>query len=163
MLITFFRHATAEPYTDEAMDSERALIKKGKDQVLRVADFCRKNALTPSVLYSSPAKRALQTARLLQTRLPDCPQLQVVDWLNLDSDLAKVLAALQQLDASGANDVWLVGHEPTISQSLAQLLGAPGLGIVIKKASLTRVNVNFADLAASELLWSIPCALMRPH
>lgn len=161
MLITFLRHATAEPYADPLSDAERALIKKGKDQVLRVAGFCRKNALVPSVLYSSPAKRALQTACLLQTRLPDSPQLQIVDWLSLKSDPGKVHAALKQLDVSGSNDVWLVGHEPTISQTLAQLLGAPDLGIVIKKASLTRIEVDFSNLAASQLLWSIPCALMR--
>ena len=161
MLITFLRHATAEPYADPVLDAERALIEKGEDQALRVAGFCRKNALIPSVLYSSPAIRALQTARLLQARLPDCPQLQIVDWLGLKSDSNTVHAALKQLDVSGINDVWLVGHEPTISQTLAQLLGASDLGIVIKKASLTRIEVDFSNLAASELLWSIPCALMR--
>lgn len=161
MLITFFRHATAEPQLNPLSDAERALIKKGREQVLRVADFCRKNALLPAVLLSSPATRAQQTARLLQARLPDCPPIQIADWLGLDTDSDALYSALKQLDVSGVNDIWLVGHEPTISQTLARLLDAPGLNISIKKASLTRVEVNFSDLAASRLLWSLPCALMR--
>ena len=55
MLITCLRHATAEPHTLE--DADRALVKKGKNQVKRVADFCRKNALLPGVLFSSPLRR----------------------------------------------------------------------------------------------------------
>ena len=161
MLITFLRHATAEPPAEQTMDAERALIKKGQDQVLRVAEFCSRNELTPSGLYSSPAERALQTAYLLQTRLPHCPQLEIADWLGLNSDPHTIQSALMRLEDSGIDEVWLVGHEPTISQSIGQLLGSPGLGIVIKKASLTRIEVDFSNLKSSELLWSIPCALMR--
>jgi phosphohistidine phosphatase len=160
MLVTFLRHATAELYADSATDFDRALKKKGKEQVVKVADFCRKKALLPVVLCSSPAKRAQQTAQLLHTRLPDCPPVQTVDWLGLETNAAKLYSALKQLDASGVEDVWLVGHEPTISQTLASLLNAPGLGISIKKASLTRVQVDFSEPVAGQLLWSVPCALM---
>lgn len=160
MLITCLRHATAEPHADPAADAERALVKKGKEQMVRVAEFCRKHALVPAKLYSSPLRRAQQTSKLLQLHLPDCPALVTVDWLSLDADPRAIIAELKALDDAGINDVWLVGHEPTLSQLLARLINADDNGILIKKASLTRVEVRFADPVVAQLLWSIPCALM---
>ncbi|MCQ8103472.1 phosphohistidine phosphatase SixA [Methylomonas sp. SURF-2] len=159
MLITCLRHATAEPHADPDADAERALIKKGKDQVLRVAEFCRKHALLPAVLYCSPLRRAQQTAKLLHTHLPDCPAVETVDWLSLGTGPDEIIAELKILADAGVNDVWLVGHEPAMSGLIAGLIGAAGDGILIKKASLTRVEADFSRSAA-QLLWSMPCALM---
>jgi phosphohistidine phosphatase SixA len=128
--------------------------------VLRVAEFCRKNAFIPSMLYCSPLRRAQQTAKLLQTHLPDCPAAQLVDWLSLGADPQAIIAELKQLDETGIDNVWLVGHEPTMSHLVARLINADDDGIVIKKASLTRMQADFSVSAAGQLLWSIPCALM---
>lgn len=160
MLITCLRHATAEPHTDPTADAERALVKKGKDQVVRVAEFCRKNALVPTMLYCSPLRRAQQTAKLFQTHLPDCPAAQVVDWLSLGADPRAIIAELKQLADTGIDNIWLVGHEPSMSHLVARLIDAADDGIVIKKASLVRVQADFSASAAGQLLWSIPCALM---
>lgn len=161
MLITCLRHATAEPQAGPMADAERALVKKGRDQVLRVAEFCRKNALIPAALYCSPVLRAQQTAKLLQARLPDCPPVQSVGWLSMGAAPQTMCAELAKLEASGVNDVWLVGHEPDMSSLIGQLLNAPGDCIAIKKASLTRLQADFSDTSSSQLLWSMPCALMR--
>lgn len=160
MLITCLRHATAEPHADPMADAERALVKKGKDQVVRVAEFCRKHALLPAMLYCSPLRRAQQTAKLLHTHLPDCPAIEVVDWLSLGADPHAIIAELKILAAAGVNDVWLVGHEPAMSGLVARLIDAADDSILIKKASLTRVQADFSNSAAGQLLWSIPCALM---
>ncbi len=160
MLITCLRHATAEPHALASADAERALIKKGRDQVIRVAEFCRKNSLIPSVLFTSPLLRAQQTAKLLAGRLPDCDQPNIVDWLAAGADSDSIIIELKKLDAAAINDVWLVGHEPDISELISRLLGVEGGGILIKKASLTRLDVDFSATSA-QLLWSIPCALMR--
>lgn len=161
MLITCLRHATAEPQTFPEADAERTLVRKGREQVLRVAEFCRQHDLMPATLYSSQLLRARQTAILLQAHLPDCPSVQIADWLTLGAEPQDMLAKLQKLDASGANDVWLVGHEPDISAFLSHLLAAPNDCILIKKASLTRIEVEFSASIRGQLLWSIPCALMR--
>ncbi|MCK9605110.1 MAG: phosphohistidine phosphatase SixA [Methylomonas sp.] len=160
MLITCLRHATAESHTDPISDAERVLVKKGKDQVVRVAEFCRKHALLPAKLYSSPLRRAQQTAKLLHTHLPDCAVVEIVDWLSLGTDPQAIIAELNMLEDAGVNDVWLVGHEPTMSELVAGLINAPDDSILIKKASLTRIQVNFANGSVAQLLWSIPCGLM---
>ena len=62
MELILWRHAEAEPGVD---DLERKLTVKGRKQAARVAGWL--NARLPSryTLYSSPAKRALQTAKAL--------------------------------------------------------------------------------------------------
>jgi phosphohistidine phosphatase SixA len=68
---------------------------------------------------------------------------------------------LKKLAISGANDVWLVGHEPNISTLIADFLDASDDCILIKKASLTRIDTDFTERPFGQLLWSIPSGLMR--
>lgn len=162
MLITCLRHATAEILGPNISDSERALIKKGIKQVKRIGEFCRRNALTPAALYCSPLHRAQQTAVLLQAGLPDCPPANSVDWLSLGNSPYTMLDELKRLNDLGINDVWLVGHEPDLSALIALLLGIDDPAcLVIKKGSLTRVEIDFDRQGGGQLLWSLPCALMR--
>jgi phosphohistidine phosphatase len=112
MELILWRHAEAEPGVD---DLERKLTTKGRKQAARVAGWL--NARLPSrfTLYSSPAKRALQTAKALDAPLetsellaperPAADVLRAVDWPNQD-----------QL-------VIVVGHQPTLGRVVARLLG----------------------------------------
>lgn len=161
MLITCLRHATAEIHEPNISDSERALIKKGIKQVKRISEFCRRHALIPAALYCSPLRRAQQTAVLLQAGLPDCPPANCVDWLSLGNSPYSILDELKRLNDLGINDVWLVGHEPDLSSLIALLLGLDHPDcLLIKKASLTRIEIDFAQSLHGQLLWSLPCALM---
>jgi phosphohistidine phosphatase len=45
----------------------------------------------------------------------------------------------------------LVGHEPSFSQVIGQLIG--GGRIVMKKGGLARVDVNSIDTLPGELVW----------
>lgn len=161
MLITCLRHATAEPHRLPSEDAGRALIEKGVAQVNRVAEFCLKHELIPGALYSSPLLRARQTAAGLQNELKNCPGLIVVDWLKLGAEPEIIILELKKLQAAAFEDVWLVSHEPDISDLIARLLNAPAASLDIKKASLTRIHVDFSGTRSARLLWSIPCALMK--
>jgi phosphohistidine phosphatase len=161
MLITCLRHATAQDHALPIADSERALIEKGENQARRVAEFCRKHDLMPSKLYCSPLLRAQQTAELLQSHLPGCPLPIQAEWLALSTSTDQITAELAKLDSLGCKDVWLVGHEPDLSALICRLLLAPDGGILIKKASLSCIEVDISGRTGGQLLWSIPCALMR--
>lgn len=162
MLITCLRHATAEEQSPSGNDAERALIKKGLKQVQRIGEFCRRNGLMPDALYCSPLHRAQQTAILFQAGLPDCPPANSVEWLSLGNSPYTIVDELKQLQQAGFTDVWLVGHEPDLSALLGLLVGMDNGGsLLIKKASLSRVEIDFSQQSAGQLLWSLPCALMR--
>lgn len=161
MIITFLRHATAEDRRLATPDAERALTEKGEKQMKRLAAFCRANQLLPASLYCSPLLRAQQTARLLQEQLPDCPTAETVGWLGTDTSPTIMIEELNKLAAEGADDIWLVGHEPDFSETIGQLLQTSGDNFVIKKASLTRLDVDFSVTASATLQWSLPCGLMK--
>ncbi|AMK77606.1 MULTISPECIES: SixA phosphatase family protein [Methylomonas] len=161
MLITFLRHATAEDSSLSVPDADRALIDKGEKQVKRVAAFCLANGLIPGSIYCSPLLRAQQTARILNQRLPGSPAPQTADWLGIDTSAPTILTELAKLAEQGLDDVWLVGHEPDFSITVSRLLGTVPDNIVIKKASLTRLDADLSDQASAKLLWSVPCSLMR--
>lgn len=160
MLVTFLRHASAEDRSIDVPDAERALTDKGEKQIGRVAQFCQSNRLLPEKLYCSPLRRAQQTAKILQQRLAACPVAEIADWLNTSSSPEDIVTELDKLAEQGLNDIWLVGHEPDFSETIGLLLNTKGENIVIKKASLTRLDVEFSLQPSATLLWSIPCALM---
>ena len=124
MELILWRHADAEPGVD---DLERKLTVKGRKQAARVAGWL--NARLPSrfTMYSSPAKRALQTAKaldapfetseLLAPERPAADVLRAVDWPNRDEL------------------VIVVGHQPTLGQVVARLLGT-GAELSIQKGAL---------------------------
>jgi phosphohistidine phosphatase len=112
MELILWRHAEAEPGVD---DLERKLTTKGRKQAARVAGWL--NARLPSrfTLYSSPAKRALQTAKAL-----DAP-LETSELLAPERPAADVLRAVNWPNQDQL--VIVVGHQPTLGRVVARLLG----------------------------------------
>ncbi|MDT4332454.1 phosphohistidine phosphatase SixA [Methylomonas sp. MED-D] len=160
MIITLLRHADAEPQRIGIADADRHLTEKGEKQAKRLARFCLRNRLLPGRLYASPLARAQQTAKLLQANLTGCPMPHTAPWLAGDNDTHTLLRELTIL-AEDTDDVWLVGHEPNYSDVVGQLLSTSPASVIVKKASLIRLEITFAEPATATLLWSIPCSLMH--
>jgi phosphohistidine phosphatase len=159
-LITFFRHATAQDRALEIEDEKRTLVKKGRKQAQRVATFCQRMKLRPRRLLCSPVVRARETADIFSENLTGCPAPEVADWLRYESAPAEACQRIRQEAQQEDCDTWLVGHEPDFSLIIGELLGTAVPPIVIKKASITRLEVGDTP-ATTRILWSIPCQLLR--
>lgn len=159
-LITFFRHATAQDRAEGIEDEKRTLIKKGRKQAARVASFCERNKLVPTRLLCSPVLRARETATVFSAHLSGCPDIEVVDWLRMESSPAEACACIRGETMPEDCDTWLVGHEPDFSLIIAGLLGLEVPPIKIRKASITRLEVGDSP-STTRILWSIPCQLLR--
>ena len=124
MELILWRHADAEPGVD---DLERKLTVKGRKQAARVAGWL--NARLPSrfTLYSSPAKRAQQTAKAL-----DAP-IDTSELLAPDRSAADVLRAIDWPNRDQL--VIVVGHQPTLGRVVTRLLGNEG-DLSIQKGAL---------------------------
>lgn len=158
--LTFLRHATAQDRSLPIEDHARELTNKGREQVLRVAAFCRKHDLVPVHLFCSPLIRAQQTAEILHKNLPASPRPRTVAWL-AGTAPESMIAELKKLADEGLKDIWLTGHEPDFSATISLLLGSQDVIIKVKKASLIRLEVDFQDSQENQLLWSIPNALLK--
>ncbi len=62
--IYLVRHAAAAKGKPKSLDMKRVLSKKGRKEAVKMAKKLKKNGMLPDLLISSPAKRAIQTARV---------------------------------------------------------------------------------------------------
>ena len=154
----FLRHADAEPGSPRG-DAERALTHKGIAQSKRVAEFCARSGIAPSVILHSPYRRTVETAEI------------VAKHLGIKMSAAKFLAsgmqpeaAFDELNARRKSDgsLMLVGHEPDFSELIGELIGVGGFParLVIKKASLTLIEADELRPGGGHLVFSMPVKLM---
>lgn len=155
MVIYFLRHADAE--ADQDSDFNRKLTPKGLAQAEKVAKFCVRNGLLPNVILSSPVLRARQTAEILGQSTSVSPTL--VDWLACGMEPVTLLQEIKAIQDK--NNIFLVGHEPDFSTSIAALIGHPDpSAIIVKKASLTAVDMVWIESGTGSIQFSIPVTLM---
>jgi phosphohistidine phosphatase len=136
MELILWRHADAEPGVD---DVERKLTAKGRKQAARVAGWLHAHLPAKFTVYSSPAKRALQTAKALDM------QPTVSDLLAPDRSAADILRAVDW--PSRDELVIVVGHQPTLGRVVARLLGSSG-ELSIQKGALWWIEARDKDGSA---------------
>ena len=115
MQLILWRHAEAEDGGGKP-DSERELTKKGRKQADRMAAWLRSRIDKEWRILVSPARRTLQTVEPLG--LP----YEEHDAVGLAADEKTLLHAVGWPDSK--RDVLVVGHQPTLGDAAAVLLGA---------------------------------------
>jgi len=154
MLLYLLRHANAD--TPAAQDDERPLTGKGQAQARKVARFCSDHECLPELILTSPLLRARETAAPLGERLGR--EVFVTPWLKSGMEPEEALAGLQEHREFEA--VLLVGHEPDLSRLIGHLLGCAGGQVLVRKASLTLLDVPVLRAGTATLLLALPCRLM---
>jgi phosphohistidine phosphatase len=152
MQIYLLRHGIAE---DTRPDADRALTAEGREKLARVL---RRAGIAPSLILSSPYRRALETAgvaaeiagykgEIVRTRalLPE----------------ASPYAAWDEIRAHKAESaILLATHQPLAGALAAFLLGYPGLEIEMKKAAVVRVDCErFGAQPRGVLKWMLTPAV----
>ncbi len=138
--IHILRHAIADPAKPGEPDADRAVTPDGKKRLREVLRVAKAAGLAPTLILTSPYRRAMETAEYAATYL---------------GFTESPLSTKALLPGSNAEDVWeeirvhkdaqeilLVGHEPLLGQLAGYLLGTPGLLIDFKKGALVRVDME---------------------
>lgn len=115
MDLILWRHAEAEDEREGLSDLERALTNRGEKQAARVAAWLDRNLPEGARILCSPARRCEQTAQVLGRKFKMRPELAP------DGSVAQLLEAVQWPTAR--QPVVVVGHQPILGATLAQLLG----------------------------------------
>lgn len=139
MRIYLLRHGIAEDGHGKP-DSERALTSEGMKKLREVMKTLRDAGVSPSLVISSPYKRALQTAEIAVQELGYQGTLETTTVLTPDSDPREVWTDLRA--RKGEQEVLLVGHEPLFSALTAYLLRSPALLIDFKKAGVVAIDMT---------------------
>ncbi|MDP4028475.1 MAG: phosphohistidine phosphatase SixA [Gallionella sp.] len=125
MDLILWRHAEA---ADGAPDDARELTAKGVKQAGKVAAFLHRHLPEHARILVSPATRTQQTAAALNSRFTLVPGIAP------GASAQDVLQAADWPNATGT--VLVVGHQPTLGEVAAQLLGCDDYSLNIKKGAL---------------------------
>jgi phosphohistidine phosphatase len=126
-LVTIVRHAHAEKHDGDVEDFERRLDKRGRREAEQMADLAHALGLRPDHVVSSPAVRAISTAKEFARSLGfPLKRIRHDDRIYL-AERATLATILRSTPAS-ARHVLLVGHNPGISRLVAWLTGDDGGG-----------------------------------
>lgn len=113
------RHGKAAAEADGRSDHERELTKRGRADVLRAAAHLSDRGALPSLVLSSSAARARQSAELCVGAWPRAVELAIVSELYL-AEPSSYLAALAAKGEPHAR-VMLVGHNPGLEALVLSL------------------------------------------
>ena len=120
--LTLVRHAKADRSDASLEDFERPLTKRGLKDAADMATRVHRAGLKPTLIISSPAVRALATAKIFAREL-GYPASRI--WHDNRAYLAapSTLADLLRERGGRAGHIMLFGHNPGISQLAARLAG----------------------------------------
>jgi phosphohistidine phosphatase len=158
MQILLLRHGIAQDGHANLPDAERPLTPEGRKKLRQVLQTAAKAGVEPTLLLSSPLKRALQTAEIarrelgykgevLQTRVlaPGGGVEQVWEEIRVHRDQSALL---------------LTGHNPQFQHLAGYLLEHPNLQMDFKKGALMRVDVeSFGPVPRGVLRWILTAKL----
>ena len=128
MDLIVWRHADAEDASAPEADLARCLSARGIRQATRMAQWLDRKLPDNARVLVSPAMRCEQTVVPLGRKYKICPEL--APGASPD-DLLKLV----QWPANKW-PVVVVGHQPTLGQTINRLLGLDGLDIAMRKGSL---------------------------
>jgi phosphohistidine phosphatase len=129
MDMLLWRHADALDISeDQPEDMLRPLSPRGIKQSLRMAMWLDQHMPEGIRIFCSPALRCESTVAALRRKYKLCPELAP------GGDVQAVLDLAQWPDAR--TPALIVGHQPTLGQVAAQLLGLTTQGLSVRKGSL---------------------------
>ncbi|MGI9205591.1 MAG: SixA phosphatase family protein [Woeseiaceae bacterium] len=143
--ITLLRHAKSSWDDSTLVDFDRPLNDRGRKNSPEMAQRLRAAGIRPSLILSSPAKRAWSTARIFAREIS-----YPLEFLQRDRDLYH--AGLKQLfdviatQDEGFNSILVVGHNPGLTDLANELV--PGLTTNMPTAAFvaTLVDTDTWDL-----------------
>jgi len=110
------RHAKSSWSDPSLPDRERPLNERGKHDAPRMGKRLADLGVRPDVILSSPARRALKTARLLAEEL-GCKAADIRVDNRLYATEAEVLLGVIRELGDGRKCVMLVGHNPELTET----------------------------------------------
>jgi phosphohistidine phosphatase len=144
--------------TVEREDSERALTQEGRAEMQRIAKSLKAVGLRSNRIYTSPLRRARETAEIT-AKILSIPAVEEWDELKPDGSKAALYRKLARLGKDSR--LFLVGHEPYLTSIIGEIIGATSAKIVLKKGGVAKVRItSFTPRISGELRWLITPKIM---
>jgi phosphohistidine phosphatase len=138
MEIYILRHGIADPRELGLPDGERKLTVKGRQALQTMLELARKVEVRPEIVFTSPLKRAQETAAMASEVLA-CPRL--IETSHLLPTAAPSTLWREITAHKDVSRVLVTGHEPHLGHFIGFLLEV-ALIVDLKKGSLVRVTTR---------------------
>ena len=137
MDLIFWRHAEADDWTEGCDDMQRSLTSRGEKQAKRMAAWLDRQLPEGTRVVSSPARRCEQTVLALGRKYKLRPEL---------GPEATPEALLEAAGwPNGKSVVLMVGHQPSLGQAIAKLLGLQGESCQVRKGTVWWIRTRERD------------------
>lgn len=132
--LVLMRHAKATKEFDGS-DYDRSLVERGKNDAGSMGELLKKSKYSPEFIVSSPAKRALKTALIVNKILGLKSSQMELDTYIYEAELNDLLHVIRSIN-DRYKKVMLVGHNPSMTSLVGYLTPTfveqiPTSGIVI--------------------------------
>jgi phosphohistidine phosphatase len=126
--LVLWRHAEAQDWVEGCDDMARSLTSRGDKQATRVANWLDRQLPEGTRILVSPARRCEQTVLALGRKYKTKAELAP------GCGVAQLLELVQWPDGKGT--VLVVGHQPTLGQTIAGLIGLSAAECSVKKGAV---------------------------
>ncbi len=158
--IVLVRHATAVEVGPKGSDFHRRLRRRGRREAAVMADRVAVTLGAPDAVVTSPADRALETARAFAERLAlRDDQVAVREQLYGGLLPEEFLHIVREFDDAHAT-VMVFGHDPSFSEFAAYLV--PGFRDMIPKAGVVAIDLDRKSWSAVSRGDGVVAAFERP-
>lgn len=136
------RHAHAVSRLNwEKDDLIRPLTPEGKKRARKAFNKLFKILDKPKVIYTSEAKRAVDTAKIL-SKIAGC-EFIIEPCLNPGADKLDYSTIVR--DYKGKEPFAIIGHEPDISQFVSFYISDSNVNIKVRKGSICHIKNKFLE------------------
>lgn len=137
------RHAKAADRHKHLSDLERALTPGGQKDARRAARALKAKGIVPSLLLSSPANRALETAHIFAKELDYPVQKIALKQSAYDARDAETLFSTIRETEDHHDTIVLFGHNPSLEEFAGSIL--QGFAADLPKAGVIAINIDKAS------------------
>ena len=147
MNLVLWRHAEAHELCEGGDDLDRTLTAKGEKQAKRMGQWLDRQLPDLTRILVSPARRTEQTAQALgrkfkirQDLAPGGTVVQLLEMVQWPDDKSTVL---------------VVGHQPLLGQTIAQLLGLSASECAVKRGAIWWLRSRERDTLAQTVVVTV--------
>lgn len=145
--LTLIRHAKSSWKHPELRDFDRPLNKRGKKTAPEMGKRLARRRIVPDLMITSPAKRALSTAKSIAAQIGYGETNVITDERLYTENAAKLLEIIRDV-RDVFNDVMVVGHNPAMTSLTNYLTSAsidnvPTCGVIRMRFKI----IEWAELA----------------
>ena len=152
MELYLLRHGIAEDAAISRRDADRALTPEGKKRLREILKVALEAELRPTLILSSPYKRAKETAAIAVKSLGYTADVLETNALVPNAHPNELWEAVRMHKSEAK--LLLVSHEPLLSMAASLLLNSSGLRVDFKKGAIMRIDLEaFSSQPAGVLKW----------